>query len=152
MRIAIGSDHVAVDFKDDLMQYLASKGHQLTDAGPNNTERTDYPIYAMRVTQSVLNGHCDRGILVCGSGVGMSIAANKVPGIRAVVCSEPYSAKLSREHNLTNVLCMGARVIGLEMAKMIVDMWLEADFAGERHQDRLQMLAAIENGSTLIPS
>ena len=150
MRIAIGCDHVAIGFKNEIIQYLEANGHQIVNVGTDNQERTDYPIYAQKVADAVLSGGCDRGVLVCGSGVGMSIAANKVNGIRAVVCSEPYSAKLSREHNLTNVLCMGARVIGIETAKMILDMWLFAEFAGERHQTRVDMLAKLEKRNAMI--
>jgi ribose 5-phosphate isomerase B len=108
------------------------------------TERTDYPRYASAVAQAIAAGEVDGGILICGTGVGISIAANKHPGIRAVVCSEPYSAQLSRQHNNTNILAFGARVIGLELAKMIVDAWLAAEFEGGRHQGRVDAIGAIE--------
>jgi ribose 5-phosphate isomerase B len=113
------------------------------------TERTDYPALCQRCRQAIINGEVESGILICGTGVGISITANKYPGIRAVVCSEPYSAQLSRQHNNTNVLAFGARVIGLELAKMIVDAWLAAEFEGGRHQDRVEAIAAIEQREDL---
>ncbi|MCL2665128.1 MAG: ribose 5-phosphate isomerase B [Defluviitaleaceae bacterium] len=145
MNIAIANDHVAVELKKILAEHLMSKGHSVTDCGTNSGDRVDYPIYAKLVADEIKNGSCERGILICGSGVGMCIAANKFAGIRAVVCSEPYSAKLSREHNFTNILCMGARVIGIETAKMIADIWIEAEFEGGRHAERLDMIKNFEN-------
>ena len=144
MKIAIGNDHVAFDMKVEIKEYLESLGHEVVDMGTHDGERTDYPIYGEKVANSVVAKETDCGILICGSGVGISIAANKVNGIRAVVCSEPYSAKLSKEHNNSNVLAFGARVIGIEMAKMIVDSWLGAEYEGGRHQKRIDMLKAIE--------
>ena len=116
----------------------------IIDKGTHSESRTDYPIYAEAVARAVASGEADLGILICGSGIGISIAANKVHGIRAVVCSEPYSAKLSRQHNNTNVLAFGSRVIGAELAKMIVDEWLNAEFEGERHQTRVNMITQLE--------
>ena len=104
-----------------------------------------YPEYGRKVAEAVAAKEVDLGILICGTGVGISLAANKVKGIRAVVCSEPYSAKLSRQHNNTNVLAFGARVIGIELAKMIIEEWLDAEFMGGRHQDRIDMIMEIEN-------
>lgn len=141
MKIAIGNDHVAIDLKNVIKNHLEAKGYEVIDCGTNETASTDYPIYAQKVVEQV-NGTCDYGILICGTGVGMSIYANKHQGIRALVCSEPYSAKLSKEHNDSNVLCFGARVIGSEMAKMIVDNWLEAEYQGTRHQKRVDMINA----------
>jgi ribose 5-phosphate isomerase B len=114
------------------------------DKGTWSPERTDYPRYASAVAQAILTGEAEGGILICGTGVGISITANKYPGIRAVVCSEPYSAQLSRQHNNTNVLAFGARVIGLELAKMIVDAWLGSDYEGGRHQTRIDAITALE--------
>ena len=144
MKIAIGNDHAAYDVKVEIKQHLQKKGFKVLDFGTNEKERTDYPIYAKRACYAVIDGQCDRGILICGTGIGMSLTANKIPGVRAVVCSEPYSAVLSRQHNNTNVLCFGARVIGIELAKMIVDLWLEAEFEGGRHQRRVDMIMELE--------
>lgn len=144
MKIAIGCDHVGIILKPAITEHLVARGITVIDKGANSNERTDYPIYGKAVAEAVANGEADLGIVICGSGVGISIAANKVKGIRAVVCSEPYSAKLSRSHNNTNVLSFGSRVIGSELAKMIVDAWLDAEFEGERHQKRVEMIADIE--------
>ncbi|HDS8142264.1 bifunctional allose-6-phosphate isomerase/ribose-5-phosphate isomerase RpiB [Klebsiella michiganensis] len=143
-RIAFGCDHVGIILKDDILAHLRQRGIDVVDKGAWSTERTDYPRYASAVAQAVSAGEVDGGILICGTGVGISIAANKHPGIRAVVCSEPYSAQLSRQHNDTNILAFGARVIGLELAKMIVDAWLAAEFEGGRHQGRVDAIGAIE--------
>ncbi len=145
MKIAIGSDHVGYQFKQELIQYLNNKGYTCQDFGTFDEQRTSYPIYAKAVCEAVKNEEFSKGILVCGTGVGMAIAANKVHGIRAVVCSEPYSALLSRLHNDTNILTLGARVIGIELAKMIVDSWLTAEFEGGRHQDRVDMISEMDN-------
>ena len=150
MRIAIGNDHVAYEYKQQITAYLQSLGHETTDFGAHSAERTDYPIWGKSVARAVAAGEYDRGILICGSGVGISIAANKVRGIRAVVCSEPYSALLSRQHNDTNVLALGARVVGIEVAKMITAMWLDGQFEGGRHAERIGQIANIERGETLL--
>lgn len=144
MKIAIGCDHVGIILKQDIVDFLKSKNIEVIDFGANSTERTDYPIYAKAVAEAVTSKQADLGILICGTGVGISLAANKHHGIRAIVCSDPYSAKLSREHNNTNVLAFGSRVIGLELAKMIVDQWLNAEFEGGRHQNRIDQIAQIE--------
>ncbi len=144
MKIAIGSDHVGYRLKMEITEYLKSLNHVVKDFGTDNEERTDYPIYAKRVGKAVASGGYDCGILICGTGVGMSIAANKINGIRAVACSEPYSAMLSKRHNNTNILTLGARVVGTELAKMIVDMWLNASYEGGRHQARLDMIRELE--------
>ncbi|MBQ6932293.1 MAG: ribose 5-phosphate isomerase B [Clostridia bacterium] len=140
MKIAIGSDHVGYAMKNELKAYLEGKGHTVTDLGTHSEERTDYPVYGKAVAKAVTGNDAQLGIVVCGTGVGISIAANKTWGVRAVVCSEPYSAMLSRQHNNTNVLAIGARVVGIELAKMIVDAWLNAEFEGGRHLDRVNML------------
>lgn len=145
MKIAIGNDHVAVDMKNEIVAFLKEKGHEVVNYGTDSSDSTDYPIYGEKVANAVVKKEADCGILICGTGVGISIAANKVKGIRAVVCSEPYSAKLSKQHNDTNILAFGARVIGIELAKMIVEEWTKAEFLGDRHQNRVNMLTDIEN-------
>ncbi|MFB5085046.1 ribose 5-phosphate isomerase B [Symbiobacterium thermophilum] len=144
MRIAIGNDHVGTEMKRAIAAHLESLGHEVVNFGTDSTERTDYPIYGERVARAVAAGEFDCGILICGTGVGISLAANKVRGIRAVVCSEPYTARLSKQHNNTNILAFGARVVGVDLAKMIVDEWLNASFEGGRHQRRVDMIADIE--------
>lgn len=145
MKIGIGNDHAAVDMKNEVVEYLQEKGYEVVNYGTDTTESCHYPVYGEKVGKAVASGEVDLGILICGTGVGISLAANKVKGIRAVVCSEPYSAKLSRQHNNTNILAFGARVVGIEMAKMIIDEWLDAEFMGGRHQTRVDMIMAIEN-------
>lgn len=144
MKLAIGNDHVAVEMKNEIKAYLQQKGIEVVDVGTNSTERFNYPISGYRVAKLVAAGEVDGGVLICGTGVGISLAANKVHGIRACVCSEPYSAKLSKQHNNTNIIAFGARVIGIETAKMIVDEWLGASYEGGRHQVRVEMIAEIE--------
>ncbi len=144
MKIGIGNDHSAVEMKKEVTEYLEKKGFEVINYGTDKKESCNYPEYAERVGRDVAAGKVDLGILICGTGVGMSLAANKVKGVRAVVCSEPYSARLSRQHNNANVLTFGARVIGTEMAKMIIDEWLGAEFMGGRHQTRVDMIMAIE--------
>lgn len=145
MKLAIGSDHVGLELKPIIIQYLEQLGHEVKDFGPSTSERTDYPKYGEAVAKAVANKEYDSGILICGTGVGISITANKVKGIRAVVCSEPYSAKLSKEHNNTNILAFGSRVVGSELAKMIVKEWLDAEFEGGRHEKRIEMISEVEN-------
>ncbi len=144
MKLAIGNDHVAVEMKNEVKAYLEQKGIEVIDVGTNSPERFNYPISGYRVAKLVAAGEVDGGVLICGTGVGISLAANKVHGIRACVCSEPYSAKLSKQHNNTNIIAFGARVIGIETAKMIVDEWLGASYEGGRHQVRVEMIAEIE--------
>ena len=143
MKLAIGSDHVGFELKPVIIEYLEELGHEVTDFGPYSSERTDYPIYGKKVAEEVAAGNFDCGILICGTGVGISISANKVKSIRAVVCSEPYSARLSKEHNNTNILAFGSRVVGSELDKMIVKEWLDAKFEGGRHYKRIEMLNRI---------
>ncbi len=144
MKIGIGNDHAAVDMKNEISEYLKEKGYEVVNYGTDSNESCDYPVYGEKVGEAVAQGDVDLGILICGTGVGISLAANKVEGIRAVVCSEPYTAKLSRQHNNTNILAFGARVIGIETAKMIVDEWLNAEFMGGKHERRVNMLMDIE--------
>ena len=143
-RIAFGCDHVGFILKEDILAHLAAKGVEVIDKGTWSGERTDYPRFASAVAEAVVAGEVEGVILICGTGVGISITANKFPGIRAVVCSEPYSAQLSRQHNNTNILAFSSRVVGLELAKMIVDAWLDAEFEGGRHQGRVDAIGAIE--------
>lgn len=143
-KVAFGCDHVGFILKEEILAHLRARGVEVIDKGAWSAQRTDYPRYASAVAQAVIAGEVDGGILICGTGVGISITANKFPGIRAVVCSEPYSAQLSRQHNNTNILAFGSRVVGLELAKMIVDSWLDATFEGGRHQTRVEAIAAIE--------
>lgn len=143
-RIAIGSDHVGYSLKEEIKTYLEQSGYACQDFGAHSAQRTDYPLFAKEVTAAVSSNQADLGILICGTGVGMAITANKVKGIRAVVCSEPYSGMLSRQHNDTNVLAIGARVVGIELARMIVKAWLEAEFEGGRHASRLEIISQIE--------
>lgn len=145
MKIAIGSDHVGYELKPIIIEYLKVLGHEIEDFGTDSAERTDYPQYGKKVAEEVASGNADGGILICGTGVGISISANKVSGIRAVVCSEPYSAKLSKQHNNTNILAFGSRVVGSELAKMIVKEWLEATFEGGRHAKRVEMIHQLEH-------
>jgi ribose 5-phosphate isomerase B len=142
--IALACDHVAVFLKEEIKALLEEMGVTYKDYGTNSTERTDYPVYAARAARAVANGECEKGILFCGTGIGISIAANKIKGIRCVVCSDCYSAKLSRLHNNTNMLSLGARVVGTDLAKMIVREWLTTDYEGGRHQRRLDQIAILE--------
>ena len=144
MKIAIGNDHVAVDMKNEIKAYLESKGHEVINVGTDSSERFNYPVSGYKVAKMVVNGEVDRGVLICGTGVGISLSANKVHGIRACVCSEPYTANLSKQHNNTNIIAFGSRVIGIETAKMIVDEWLAAEYEGGRHQTRVDMIKEIE--------
>ena len=145
MKIGIGNDHSAVEMKQEISKYLQSKGYEIVNYGTDSTESYPYPTAALNVANAVVEGEVDCGILICGTGIGIGIAANKVKGIRCATCSEPYSAKLSKMHNNSNILSFGARVVGVELAKMIVDSWLEAEFEGGRHAQRVQMIQDIEN-------
>ncbi|UQS82630.1 ribose 5-phosphate isomerase B [Bombilactobacillus folatiphilus] len=142
MKIAFGSDHVGYELKPTLIKYVQELGYETYDFGTYSKQRTDYPIYGKKVGEVVARGDYDLGIIICGTGVGISLAANKVPGIRAASVSEPYSAALSRRHNNSNILALGSRVIGSEMAKLIVKSWLESQFEGGRHQRRIDELTA----------
>jgi len=144
MPIALACDHADVDFAHLICGYIKNFGHDVICFIPEKGTRVDYPEYAKLAAGLVVEGKCSGAILICGTGVGMSIAANKIKSIRAVCCSEPYSARLSREHNDANVLCIGARVVGLELAKDIVRAWLSAEFEGDRHARRLAMIKEIE--------
>lgn len=144
-RLVIGSDHAGYDLKKTIVEYLASKGYECVDLGTHSTDSCNYVEFGLAVGKAVASGEFEKGILICGTGVGISISANKVNGVRAVVCSEPVSARLSREHNNSNILAFGARIVGTEMAKAIVDAWLGAEFQGGRHQTRIDTITGYEN-------
>lgn len=149
MKIVIGNDHTAVELKNHIKEFLENKGYDVTDFGTSSGERTDYPIYGYKVARSVADKEFDFGILICGTGIGISLAANKVKGIRAAVCSEPYSARLTRAHNNANIIAFGARVVGPSMAEMIVEEFLTTEYEGGRHQKRIDMISDIENGEEI---
>ena len=145
MKISIGSDHGAFAMKEHLKQYLTEQGHQVVDCGTYSTDSCDYADFAKAAAQLVASGDCDRGIVICTTGIGISISANKVKGIRCVVCSEPYSAEMTRRHNDANMLAMGGALIGPNMADRIVDVFLNTEFEGGRHARRVGKIMAIEN-------
>ncbi|MBM4424363.1 MAG: ribose 5-phosphate isomerase B [Chloroflexi bacterium] len=144
MKIAIGCDHVGLELKKDLMEFLdeLQMGHH--DFGTHDSLRTDYPLFAEKVAHAITDEGFDLGILICGTGLGMSIAANKIPGIRAAACSDTYSARMARLHNNANILALGAQVVGKGLARSIVKEWLFAEFEGGRHQKRIDMIASLE--------
>ena len=146
MKIGIANDHTAVEYKRIIAQYIRDHyGYEVVNYGTDSTESFDYPIAGEAVANAVKKGEVDLGVAICGTGIGISLACNKVRGIRCAVCSEPYSAQLSRRHNNSNILAFGARVVGIEMAKIIVDAWRTAEFEGGRHQRRVDMIMAIED-------
>jgi ribose 5-phosphate isomerase B len=146
MRIALGSDHAGYALKDHLASWLAEAGHAVYDLGAHNTDPVDYPDYAAAVASAVLDGRADRGIVICGSGAGAAVAANKLNGIRASVAHDTYTAHQMVEHDDVNVLCLGARVIGSELAKDLIDAFLRAKFSREdRHVRRVEKIKALEN-------
>lgn len=145
MRIAMGADHAGYRLKDEIKAYLEQQGHQVEDLGCHCGDSVDYPDYANAVCEKVVSGEADRGILICGTGIGMSIAANKIPGIRCALVHDLFSAKATREHNDTNVLAMGERVIGPGLALEIVKVWLETPFSeGPRHVNRVNKVKQLE--------
>ena len=147
--IALGSDHAGLPLKQEIMTLLDSLGLAYKDYGTYTPASCDYAHFGQAAANAVASGECERGILCCGTGIGISLAANKMKGIRCVVCSDCFSAKMSREHNDCNMLALGARVVGGELARMIVKIWLETEFAGGRHQRRVDQIMAIEAGETL---
>ena len=145
MRIVVGADHAGFDLKQIIAAYLRHRGHEVVDAGTNNDDPVDYPDFAEALSKMLLDGGAERGVLICGSGVGASVSANKIPGIRAGLCHDTYSARQGVEHDDMNVLVLGARVIGIEMARELVDNFLAAKFCGEeRHRRRVDKTAALE--------
>ncbi len=145
LKLAIGSDHGGLELKGYIKQLLAEWGYECVDMGTDTTESVDYPDYGRRVVEAVLNGQVERGILVCGTGIGMSIVANKYPGIRAALCHDKFTAQMSREHNNANILVMGGRVLDQATATDILRTWLETDFAEGRHTLRLDKITQIED-------
>lgn len=143
--IAVGSDHAGYALKAEILDYLEKKGYEVKDFGTcDSTCSADYPDLGQLVAEAVAGGDCERGIIICGTGIGISISANKVPGIRAALCTDSYMAKMSREHNDANILALGGRVVGPGLALDIVSAWLEADFLGGRHLDRVNKISLIE--------
>ena len=149
MKLAIGNDHVAIDMKNEIKAHLESRGIEVINVGTDTPGSFDYAISGYKVAKMVANGEVDGGVLICGTGIGISLAANKVKGIRAAVCSEPYSARLSKQHNNANIICFGARVVGPDLAKMIVDEWMDAEFQGGRHAERVAMIMEIDETGEL---
>lgn len=144
MRIAIGCDHGGIVLKPAVLEYLKANGYEVEDLGSYDNERVDYPVYAKKVAEKVASGEAQKGILLCGTGIGMSIAANKVKGIRAAVLSDEFSAAACSAHNDANVLCLGGRVVSPEKAVKLVDLWLTTPFEGDRHVRRLAMIADLD--------
>ena len=144
MRIGVGNDHAAVELREIIIKYLKNAGHEVFEFGAKEGEKCDYPVPGRDVAEAIAAGKLDKGVLICGTGIGRSLAANKVPGIRAAVCSEPYSAKMAALHNNAQIIAFGARVVGSEMAKMIVDTFLSTEYEGGRHQNRLDIITEIE--------
>jgi len=146
MKIALGSDHGGFTLKEQIKSYLIGKGYEVKDFGTYSPESVDYPTFGLKAALAVSKGECDKGIVICSTGIGISIAANKVKGIRAALCSDTFSARLTREHNDTNVLALGAFIVGEKLAYAIVDTWLGTEFSGEeRHQRRIDEITKIEN-------
>ena len=144
MKIVIGSDHAGFALKEKVIAKLIADGHEVIDAGPENADRVDYPVYGAKVGRMIAAGEGERGIVICGTGIGISIAANKIDGIRAALCNDPLCAKLCREHNDANVLAIGARIVGEAMAMEIVDNYLTTSFGGGRHEGRVKLITELE--------
>jgi len=142
--IGIGSDHGGFNLKNEIVRFLKAKGYEVKDFGTYNTDSVDYPDFGQTVAEAVSRGECDKGIVICGTGVGISIAANKVKGIRAALCTDTYMARMTREHNDANILALGERVLGVGVALDIVETWLGTQFVGGRHQQRIEKIAQIE--------
>lgn len=146
MIIGFGCDHAGIELKKEMMEYMTAKGHQCIDYSPAEPgEKIDYPIPGREVGEAVVAGEVDKGVLICGTGIGISLAANKVPGVRAAVCSEPYSAEMTVKHNNANIIAFGARVIESDMAKQILDAFFGNEFEGGRHERRVNMITEIED-------
>lgn len=143
MKICMASDHGSFELKNVILKYLQSKGYNIIDLGTDSPDSVDYPDFALKAVNSIINKECSRGIIMCGTGIGISISANRFPGIRAALCWDSLTAKLSRQHNNSNILAMGGRLIGIELAKDIVDTWLTTDFDGGRHERRINKIDEI---------
>ncbi len=150
MRIAIASDHAALDLKAELAAWLADHGHEVNDLGPHDSASVDYPDYGRKIAHAIATGVAERGVALCGSGIGISIAANRDPAVRCALVNEPLSASLAREHNDANVIAMGARLLGPEMAKACLTAFLATDFAGGRHQGRVDKLSHLSASSQKV--
>lgn len=146
--IALGADHAGWELKEELKAWLLEQGHQILDFGTHSPDSVDYPDYAGQVAEAVAAGKAERGVLVCGTGIGMAMTANKVPGVRAAFCPDLYTARMSREHNDANVLTFGGRLMGRELALEILQMWLKSEFQGGRHSRRLGKIAELERRYT----
>ncbi|OPL13168.1 MAG: ribose-5-phosphate isomerase [delta proteobacterium ML8_D] len=144
MKIAIGSDHGGFELKEEIRGLLAELGHQVLDVGCYSPDSVDYPIQGRKVAESVTSGQCERGVLICGTGIGMSIVANRISGIRATLCHDLFTARMGREHNDSNILCMGGRVVETGLAKEMVKVWLMTSFKGGRHSRRINMIDLAE--------
>jgi ribose 5-phosphate isomerase B len=144
MRLALGADHAGWRLKDHLRDRLAAQGHEVLDRGTHSDESCDYPLIAAEVGRAVASGEAELGILVCGTGIGMAMAANRIPGVRAAACNDLFSVRLAREHNAANLLALGARVIAAQHAEALVEAFLTTPFAGGRHQRRIDQIAALE--------
>jgi ribose 5-phosphate isomerase B len=144
MKIAIGSDHVGLDLKNNLIEFLGERSIEVFDFGTYDKQRTDYPLFAEKVAHAVVDEGFDLGILICGTGIGMSIVANKISCIRAAACSDPYSARLARNHNNANILALGAMVVGVGLARLIVNEWISSEYEGGRHQKRIDMINSLD--------
>ena len=142
MRVAIASDHAAIEMKAALVQWLVDAGHEVDDLGPMTTDSVDYPDYGYKLANAVSSGNADRGVALCGSGIGISVAVNRNPACRSALVSEGLSAKLAREHNDANVIAMGARLVGIEIAKDCLNIFMNTEFGGDRHQRRVDKLSA----------
>jgi len=142
--VALGADHAGFPLKEDLKTWLIGRGYDVVDLGTQSAESVDYPDFAVGVGSAVTAGKADRGILVCGTGIGMAMAANKLPGVRAATCSDAFTARMSREHNDANVLALGARITSREAAIEILELWLDTDFAGGRHARRVDKIVALD--------
>jgi ribose 5-phosphate isomerase B len=144
MKISLGSDHGGFALKEHLKIYLEGQGHTVVDFGTHSTDSCDYPVFGRKAAEAVASGDCDRGIVICTTGIGISITANKVKGIRCALCSEPLSAEMTRRHNDANMLAMGAGMLGKNMAERVVDTFLTTEFEGGRHQRRVDLISEIE--------
>ena len=144
MKFYIGTDHAGIDLKDYTVELLKEKGHEVIDLGPFSKSRVDYPDYAVKVSKSVLEDLGSQGILICGSGIGMSMAANRFNGIRAALCHDAYTAQVARGHNDANILCFGERIVGKGVAESILDAWIASNFDGGRHCGRVDKIEAIK--------
>jgi len=145
MKYYVATDHAGIDLKNHTCEYLKSKGYEVIDLGPQSKDRVDYPDYAVKLCESVLKDRDSMGVLICGSGIGMSMAANRFSGIRAALCHDAYTATVARGHNNANVLCFGERIVGIGVAESIIDAWCKGEFEGGRHVGRVDKIEAIHN-------